>query len=100
MKQVAYFLLLLTSWAQVDDLLLPLVSVSQSASLPSDDDEFLLCERQELQARLTPREEPQSFGVKPNSADIASLRRSVPSEWKPAARFACPSSYVFMSLQI
>jgi hypothetical protein len=97
MKQAAYALILLTFWAQFDDVVLPLVLASQSAALAADDDEYLSCERQEQSA---PRRQFHIAIVKPRTAGHSCDQTDLSSERRAAALVARSSLYVFMSLQI
>jgi hypothetical protein len=102
MKWNAYFLIFLTSWAQLDDaLLLALPPACQSAALPGeDDDEGIPPECKEQQEALSARRQPQPVGVDPRTADSPSARRDAPSELDLISPFIRPPLYVLMSLQI
>jgi hypothetical protein len=100
MKRHAYFLILLTFWAQFDDVLLTPASACQSAPFPSDDDEYVSSEGPEHQRRPGPRRMPQSVSVKPANANFSFVPRGVPSGWNLTTPFGPPPLYVFMSLQI
>jgi hypothetical protein len=97
MRQVAYGLVLLTFWAQFDDVLLPLVLATQSAEVATDDDEYLSCERPE---QCAPRRHVQTDSVKHQAADYSSDQKNLSSERQVTGLFVRSPLYVFMSLQI
>jgi hypothetical protein len=98
MKRVAFFLILLLVWAQVDDAWVS-VPVSLSASL-ADDDEYLPVEGQREGEESAHRHRPV-FAVR--NAHPGPFFTAVFGNESPGALFAAPfyrsSVYVFMSLR-
>jgi hypothetical protein len=98
MNRIAYFLLLVLMWAQVDDYLAAALLLP-SAPL-ADDDEYVTSRQQPTEEECSAREKRVFVGLKPQTADFSLLQRDVPSEWNLTAAFSPPPLYVFMSLQI
>jgi hypothetical protein len=100
MKRNVYFLIFLSIWAQIDDILLTPASAYQSAPFPGDDDEYLPLKRQDHQQEFAPGRQPQSESVRFQTADLSFVEKNAPSDWNLTTPFAPASLYVFMSLQI
>jgi hypothetical protein len=101
MKRHAYFLVILTFWAQLDDVLLPLASASQSTSLASDDeDECLPSKRKDEEELFSVRRQPHAANLITPAGDVVFIPRDVPSDCNVTTLFTPPPLYVFMSLQI
>src|SRR5262249_32954234 len=98
MKRVAFFLILLLIWAQVDDAWVS-VPVSHSASA-ADDDEYLPVESRREEKASAHRQRP-GLPVRnaPPGQSFSSVGGSRPSGWLSAAPFQRSSVYVFMSLR-
>jgi hypothetical protein len=100
MKPLAYLLVLLLVWTQVDDYWTAAL-VSSSASLANDDeDEYLPAQRRPEVEERSSRQKPVFVGVKPQVPDFPLARRGISSEQSLRTPFTPPPLYVFMSLQI
>jgi hypothetical protein len=98
MKRLAYLLLLLLIWAQVDDTW-GAAPFSPSAPL-ADDDEYLPSPQRPQGAECSPYEGWVLVGLAPQAADLPPVRRGVPLKWARTTALARPPLYVFMSLQL
>jgi hypothetical protein len=100
MKQLAFLLILLVFWAQVDDSIIA-VALPSAPLTEAEDDEYLPSQRQVRgEEESFRRPQPVSNGPIPLTAAFAGVRRGVAPAWDLAVPFAPPPLYVFMSLQI
>jgi hypothetical protein len=98
MKQVTFFLILLLTWAQVDDAWFS-APVALSASL-ADDDEYLPVESRRQGERSAPRQRPvRAIRNAPPGNCFSPVSGNRPSGPPFAAPFRHSSVYVFMSLR-
>src|SRR5262249_52790402 len=98
MKRVAFFLILLLTWAQVDDVW-ALVPVSPSAAL-ADNDEYLPAQRQREVKASASRKQPVSIVRHAQGGDSFSPAAvTKPAHSLFAALSHSSSVYVFMSLR-
>ena len=99
MKRLLYFLILLLMSTQADAAWVgaPIVPF---APLTDDNDEDLPAQWRPLREQSFSPPKGLFDGRKPQTANISSVRRGVPTEWNLTTPFAPPSLYVFMSLQI
>jgi hypothetical protein len=98
MKRVAFFLILLLIWAQVDDAWVS-APVSLSASF-AQDDEYLPVESRREDDRSAQRQRPVlAVRNAPPGHSFSSFGGSRPSGSSFAAPFQRSSVYVFMSLR-
>jgi hypothetical protein len=97
-KLFAYFLILLITLAQVDDLIV--VPVSPLAPLADDNDEYLPSRRPPLQERSSSQRKSAFAGQQLSSVCFSFVPRHVPSGRGLPATFTPRTLYVFMSLQI
>jgi hypothetical protein len=100
MKRIAGLLIVLTCWAQFDDVLLPRAPDAQSAPLPDDDDEYIPSTSQDQETRSAGRQRPVLVYLKPQPGVFALVRSGVPSAPTLTTPLAPPPLYVFMSLQL
>jgi len=98
MKRCAYLLILLLTWAQIDDVCVVALA-SPSAPTVDDDAEYLPAQRR-LQDEQSSAQEPVFVSPKPQTADLSTRQSGVPWEWNLTTPFTPPPLYVFMSLQI
>jgi hypothetical protein len=98
-KPFAYFLILLITLAQVDDVWI-VVPVSPLAALADDNDEYLPSRRPPLQGRSSSHRKPAFAGQQLSTGCFSFVPKLLPSGQSLPATFAPHSLYVFMSLQI
>ena len=99
MKRIAFLLVFLTCWGQVDDVLLPCVSDAQSAPIPDDDDEYIPSNSQDQEIRSVGRQRPGLVHAKSHPGGFALVRSGGPSAPALTTPLAPRPLYVFMSLQ-
>jgi hypothetical protein len=99
----AYFLVFLTFWAQLDDVLLTTLPLLQSACLVSaDDDEYFSVQREQGAEKGLSRQKSVFEGLKPRSVDVfcVSTKPCALPELPSGGSVALSPLYVFMSLQL
>src|SRR5262249_42313410 len=100
MKRNAYFLVLLTFWAQFDDALMPPSAAVQSAPVPGDDDEYVPSGSEQQHRSLSPHRQGKAVGVQSRGADGFLVARGTYCPGDRATALLPRPLYVFMSLQI
>ena len=101
MKRLAYLLILLPIWHQVDDTWI-VATEFWSASQPGieDNEEYLPSERESRAEECSARAKRNHTACNRSSADVLLTRTDFQSNQPPVAPNSPPSLYVFMSLQI
>ena len=99
MKWCAYFLILVTLWDQVDDVL-AIAFVLPSVPVADEDDDYLPAQRRSHEEESVVHKGPAFVRLKPRTADVPPVRSSVPFGWSLTTPFTSSPLYAFMSLQI
>jgi hypothetical protein len=101
MKRIAYLLVLLPIWHQVDDtwvVAAEFFAASQAGI--EDNEEYLPLEREQRAEECSAQQKRRSVGAYPSPADSPLGRTHVLSTRRAVAPRTPPCLYVFMSLQI